>query len=72
MHTRRSPRNQDRLFRALFLPPAATATPVPPSHCWDCNNYPPAGRSRGHCTLSGMMVQGVGVRPCFKARLARG
>lgn len=58
MRTRRSPRNQERLYRLLFT---ADPTPQPVEHvprCWDCRYYPPAGRSRGTCTLRGERVYG--------------
>jgi len=72
MRTRRSPRNQERLWSALGGPPAPQ--PPPPSssrRCWNCANYPKGGRSRGHCTLLGVMVQGAASdRECFRGRAA--
>ncbi len=69
MRTRRSPRNQDILFKALFPRPEAP-TPAPRTpRCFDCLNYPRGGRSRGHCTLKGEMVYGISAdRPCFLGR----
>ncbi len=69
MRTRRSPRNQERLFRELFKGEDKAAVATAPERCWDCANYPKGGRSRGHCTLKGDMVQGIATdRPCFRAR----
>jgi hypothetical protein len=71
MNTRRSPRNQERLWCAL-TPPAAPVVSVPaPRRCFDCVNYPRGGRSRGHCTLRGVMVAGRTVEPpCWQGRAA--
>lgn len=73
MRSRRSPRNQERLWRALTPPapkiPAVASTP----RCWDCANYPKGGRARGSCTLRGEMVQGQSEnRPCFRERGRQG
>ncbi len=58
MRTRRSPRNQEILFKALF-PPPEKATPIERSpRCFDCCHYPKGGRSRGRCALSGESVRG--------------
>lgn len=68
MRTRRSPRNQAILWRAL-TPPVAVAVPVPVVlRCWDCDRYAPGGRARGECVLLGVMVSGRSQRPCFQAR----
>lgn len=68
MRTRRSPRNQERLFRALFEP---EKEPVARTYCFDCASYPAGGRSRGRCTLIGTMVNGLGQRHCFWPRVAQ-
>lgn len=71
MRTRRSPRNQEILWRALSRQGAAPpAEPLTPRRaCWDCVNYPKGGRSRGHCTLLGLMVSGEAEnKECFRPR----
>lgn len=40
MRTRRSPANQDRLFRELFKSRPPAPAPVKTYTCWDCRNYP--------------------------------
>lgn len=69
MRTRRSPRNQEILWRALTSPvPPVVPTPHVP-RCWDCVSYPVGGRSRGHCTLRGQMAYGATEQlPCHKRR----
>lgn len=72
MRTRRSPRNQERLWRIL-TPPVPPVVATSSVRCWDCLDYPPGGRGRGHCTLGGMMVNGrTENRPCFRARRTEG
>lgn len=68
MRTRRSPRNQDILFRALFQPASVPVPPVVQTRCFDCESYPPRGRSWGHCALHGKTVLGLGEHQCFRAR----
>lgn len=68
MRTRRSPANQDRLFRELFRSKLPGPTPIQSFRCWDCRNYPKGGRNTGRCTLMGMTVMGVKIRSCFEAR----
>lgn len=69
MRTRRSPRNQDRLFKALFKPPAEPKPePVVTPCCGNCVSYHDNGRSRGECTSFGMIVRCFTVRPCFRPR----
>ncbi len=69
MRTRRSPKNQDRLFWDLsgkypVITPTSTV-----SRCWDCWSYPPGGRGRGECVLIGQMVNGRNEgRKCFRKR----
>lgn len=70
MRTRRSPRNQEILWRALG---GQNQTPVVPvvfvTRCFDCAKYPKHGRRRGTCALIGAMVSGMTEnRDCFKAR----
>jgi hypothetical protein len=69
MRTRRSPRNQDILFKALFPRPEALPPTARTPRCFDCANYPRGGRSRGHCNLKGETVAGISEdRPCFAPR----
>lgn len=78
VRTRRSPKNQERLWRELgrqgvraALPATVTAAQVirVDHRCWDCVSYPPGGRSRGACSLTGTMVNGRSEnRPCFRVR----
>lgn len=69
MRTRRSPRNQQILWKAL-TPPVDKPVLLPHiPRCWDCSSYPPSGRVRGHCALKGDMVNGRSEnRPCFLPR----
>lgn len=69
MRTRRSPRNQDRLFRELFKPEPQKAKPVEQvNRCWDCHHYPKGGRMDATCKLKGKRVAGRSVMDCFKKR----
>lgn len=70
MRTRRSPRNQEILFRALFMPPEESPIQGPRCpRCWDCLEYPKGGRSRGECLAHGEVVNGITTRPgCFRPR----
>jgi NADH:ubiquinone oxidoreductase subunit B-like Fe-S oxidoreductase len=69
MRTRRSPRNQEILWRALGGQKSAPAPVVSVPRCWDCANYPKHGRARGTCAVTGTMVNGAAEnRDCFKAR----
>lgn len=68
MRTRRSPRNQELLWRAL-TPPTTAATPAEPdTRCWQCVSYSQTGRSSGACALTGRKVRNTSQRPCFSAR----
>ena len=65
MKTRRSPRNQERLWRALG-PPTPVVPVVPETgRCFDCASYPRGGRARGACTVHGVVVRGMSERACF-------
>ena len=82
MKTRRSPRNQARLYKYLFEPPdynfdpsaptlaavkcEVLITPVVSPVCFNCVNYPKSGRARGHCTLHGVRVNGRSVKECYR------
>lgn len=68
MRTRRSPRNQDRLFKVLFKPPTFSVEPVVTPCCANCINYPDTGRSRGFCTVAGAKVMAISVWPCYAAK----
>lgn len=70
MRTRRSPRNQDRLFADLFRPSAEPQPPRPPpaSHCWDCRHYPKGGRDSAKCRLTGKRTGGHEERNCYEMR----
>lgn len=71
MRTRRSPRNQERLWKALST--EGPREPKPPRRepsglCWDCRHYPKHGRSRGTCAKLDITVPGSASRPCFEDR----
>lgn len=68
MRTRRSPRNQEILWRAL-TPPAPTKVNEPVGECcFTCVNYGGSRRNRAECTLRGVRVEGVTAnRPCHSA-----
>ena len=65
MRTRTSPRNQERLWRALCGPLPTTPEARVEPRCFTCRNYPRHGRSRGHCTLHGEIVSGMTKRVCW-------
>ena len=68
MRTRRSPKNQDRLWKALAGKNKVNP-PVTSIRCWDCVSYPKGGRGRGECVLIGEIVMGRNEnRPCFISR----
>lgn len=68
MNTRRSPRNQERLWRELGGRNPQPA-PIKTIRCWDCASYPKGGRVRGRCALKGQKVNGATMNmPCFRAR----
>lgn len=70
MRTRRSPRNQDILWRALGGAPEPKPEPAPAlPRCWDCRHFPKGGRARATCRLNGLKVNGVRLAPpCFEQR----
>lgn len=65
VRTRRSPRNQEILWRALGGP-TTNAGP----RCADCVNFGPVGYARGTCTLLGEPVDHTSQRACFIFRVA--
>jgi len=70
MRTRKSPRNQEILFRALFRPPLERREegPARPT-CFECTQYPKGGRSGCKCKLTGRRMHGTECKPeCFRAR----
>jgi|GEM_PF-5251402 len=70
MKTRKSPRNQEILFRALFapVPERPEEGPAKP-RCFECAMYPKGGRSGCKCKLTGQRRNGAECRPeCFRAR----
>mgnify|MGYP001585451910 CR=1 FL=1 len=70
MKTRRSWRNQDRLWKELGGKPAPVCSAPAIPRCWNCVNYPKGGRSRGRCSLHEEIIQGrTENRPCFKIGL---
>jgi hypothetical protein len=69
MRTRRSWRNQDRLWRALGGESEPMRPVVTVPRCWDCVSYPQNGRVRGGCTLRGVIMRGqTKNKPCFTGR----
>lgn len=66
MKTRRSYRNQDRLFKELFQPKEAPVLTVRSRRCFDCVSYPTHRRNRGYCPTANKVVSGLGENlPCF-------
>ena len=52
MNTRRSPRNQEVLFKALFKLPEVPRLHIPPAaECRNCVYFPNHGRGRGTCRV---------------------
>ena len=71
MKTRRSPRNQEILWRALSgKPEPITKAPLLPLCAYCVNFFSNHGRSRGECTLRGTIVNCTSKQPCFVARAA--
>lgn len=73
MRTRRSPRNQQILWRAL-TPPAPPAPEPPPKvqRCFECAHYPKGGRSHGRCALLNRTANGLTPDlACFVGRPAK-
>lgn len=68
MRTRRSARNQTRLWRALGGPAEPARPPIVTMCCWNCRNYPAGGRMRGACAVTGKTVLGESVRGCWRER----
>jgi hypothetical protein len=70
MRTRRSVRNQNILFKALFEPKKDAVAPAVTVYCFNCVSYPRHGRRRGECALGGMIINGsTRNRSCFQSRL---
>jgi hypothetical protein len=66
MRTRRSVRNQNVLFKALFKPPTISQKETMRTACFNCISYPAHGRNRGECILIGKVVNGNNLdRLCF-------
>lgn len=69
MRTRLSPKNQDRLFGALFRPDRnVSATAIAPI-CFNCASYP-SKRMHAVCRgyLKGQRVSGLARNACFLGR----
>lgn len=65
MRTRRSWRNQDRLWKALGGPLPATPAVMAPPVCGNCANFSGL-RNRGNCSLHGIKVNRLSLRECFR------
>jgi hypothetical protein len=66
MKTRRSPKNQDRLFRQLSGPKTTPPILVETECCFNCVSYGKSGRMREPCSLVGWTVYGATKgRGCF-------
>lgn len=72
MRTRRSPRNQDRLFKELFKPERKPFAPIVSPVCFNCVSYP-SKRMYAVCRGSrkGQRVSGLAQHPCFGAKGAK-
>lgn len=71
MRTRRSPRNQDRLFRELFEPkPAPRPVKAELAICRNCIHFPANRRHNGTCNLKGFLVASTTQKDCFQSRAA--
>jgi hypothetical protein len=68
MRTRRSHKNQDRLFNALFQKPEAIKPTETKARCWECAAYPTGGRTRGKCAFFDEVVPGASIKECFRQR----
>lgn len=69
MRTRRSPRNQEILFKSLFKPPLKKVIFEITPCCWDCKSYPKNGRNTGFCSLRKEKVYGrTKEEGCFERR----
>lgn len=67
MRTRRSPRNQERLWKELGREgQIETKTIGHVNRCFDCLFYPVGGRMRGTCSKLNKNVSGMEQRECFK------
>lgn len=69
MRTRRSPRNQEILWRALTPPAPEIAAPAQSHRCGRCRYYSAPGRSRSRCKVSMTIVDARRENePCFEVR----
>lgn len=69
MNTRRSWKNQERLFKALFKSTAAASVRPVVQCCFNCLHYPQGGRNRATCRLSGETISGVTQdKACFQSQ----
>ncbi len=67
MRTRRSWRNQDRLWRAYCGEPKPPTQGPRKPRCFTCVNYPKGGRSGCKCKLTGTRMNGAECKPeCYK------
>jgi hypothetical protein len=67
MRTRRSPKNQERLFRELFKA-KDTVMPATSPVCANCVSFPNNGRSRGECVLLGVIKRCTSTCVSFRER----
>lgn len=69
MRTRRSPRNQEILWRLLTPPATAPPKIQAPPRCGSCRYYSAPGRSRSLCKISRTKVDARQEdEPCFEKR----
>lgn len=69
MRTRRSPRNQDILFKVLFPKPEPPVPTTPSIRCFNCHHYLKGGRARGLCNKMMITMTGMSLnKPCWVAR----
>lgn len=69
MRTRRSPKNQDRLFRELFAPkPTPRPVKAELAICGNCIHFPVNRRHDGTCGHRGVLVAATTRKDCFQSR----
>jgi hypothetical protein len=75
VNTRRSWKNQDKLFKELFkLPPIEEPNPAKADTikmCFNCKHFTENGRARAKCKLSGEITVGYSMKECFIERKER-